>query len=807
MRRLASLVLSAALLAPLSVAAASDAASPQALPAVAAAPQPPLALPAAPAPLAAAPSHATAAPLLVVSPPAPAAVAPPPASAAAAPLPVVLPPPPAAAAPTLAAPPAPLPERDDLLRLVPLETTAVWQRLPTPGTALLEDYAGDIVDAVAALRLDELLLSGAAALGTPPELLAELQSVRNVLVTVGAMLPWDDLLASEVLYAETLQPGWTPDLPLPSMLLALRPPPSRAADVERALAGMFGALTGLLPLHQRFDIERTHGADGLPTTLYRVTLPADPDLPLLQLAVHDGVFVAGLGPLYFERALALLHGEQAPRLADAERFRDAFAGLPTDVAGRRYLDVERLRTEVSDLAELADLTRGGELSGGLWQGLLGDALDLAGQLDTVAVTVQVDGRHLVTETVTRLAPPHAGVPEVPAPRIVLDADIAATPAEPDAATRPTSGGTTEATPARPAPPTAAAPDTARDTPALPLPASTPAPPPTLPTLLAAPCSGELLMYVPADVLAFEMRGAVDLVQVYRAARERAAARSPVADNLLWAFDVLQAAVDLSLERDVLSWLGSEHLSMEIPSRRRHPTRGQTDTVLLFKLDDPDGARRCLQRAEAVWQAASPRLLDKTRALLARLDPDLRLDVRVVPADGLFRSLRRLEVDVAGLPFPVRAPPLTFGVLGKLLVVATSPGAIEAAMAVAAGEAPGLHEHPFAAELLQPQGLTSAHLVRRGRQVEQLVGLLDMLQGTLTMPVHSGLGEGAATAFGEGCTRVRRLLAAFDFLGDEVAWRQSRDEGRVRYQRSTLRLRPSSERPFHRPASTPREAAR
>jgi hypothetical protein len=239
--------------------------------------------------------------------------------------------------------------------------------------------------------------------------------------------------------------------------------------------------------------------------------------------------------------------------------------------------------------------------------------------------------------------------------------------------------------------------------------------------------------------------------------------------------------------------------MTMPDRGPYPRAGHQDALLLCRLDDPDGARRFFSRLEAVCHAAAPRILEGLQEKLHQLDEGLSLDVRLVPAEGLFPSLRQLEVEIHGVPLPP-IPKVTFGVVGRLLVVTTSGGALQAAMAVAAGEAPGLEEHPLAAGLLGRDDLASARLARHSRDVAEAVGAVGSLEHAARFVLgFAPEGEGTTRAretCARICERLRRVVQSFDFLGDELVTSRAQDGGLARYERSVQVLLGPGQRPYH-----------
>ncbi len=314
---------------------------------------------------------------------------------------------------------------------------------------------------------------------------------------------------------------------------------------------------------------------------------------------------------------------------------------------------------------------------------------------------------------------------------------------------------------------------------------------------AAPLSSDLLSFIPADAVSFSTRGSVDLAPLYRSGLRQIEQDWAAAAELMWGARVLGAAADFSIEHDLLSWIGSEHVSVDVPTRGRFAPAGTTDSVILWQLDDPQGTRKCLERMENVFNVAIPGLLGSMQAWLRKEDSKFVPDVQLTAGGELYPMLKRLEV--TGLPIATR--PISYGIMGRMLVCTTSEDALEYCLAVAAGEEDGLEQHPLAAGLVEREGLSSADLGNYGSTVQELVAL------TRQAPAWIGATLGSATAGTEGEWAVDNLndcleglatvLEAFDFLGNGVTYGESRDEGRAHYERTVVELAP---RPARKPTA-------
>jgi len=613
-----------------------------------------------------------------------------------------------------------------LLEVLPAGTASLWHRRAGSDTALVDGYAREVVQAAIGTRFDQLLLETLEAAEVDPELVRQLASLRNMLGSVGAAVPWHQLLGREFVWAHTMTPPLAADIGLPSALLAVRPDPDRARELETALAGAFGATAAFLSSYVLYDIETLPDAHGGETRIYRLGVPMFGDVALISLAARDGLLLLGLGEEYFRAAVELMRGaSEGRRLVSDPRFERAFEGLPTDAPSHSFLDVPLLLAAAEDAGQvLAEH----DLRSGLLQGMLNETLDLVQHVDTVASASHLEGTDLVTETFTR-----------------LDAErmLAA----------PLAGAGT-----------------------------------------AQRASGELLAYVPADVVSFSLRGPIDLRPLYSHVQQRLIERWSWAEDALWAFHVLEAAADLSIERDLLSWLGAEHITLAIPSRQKFAGPQDLDTVLVCRVGDPLAARKSLARAEGIVQAAAPRLMGGLQDLVRQLAPAYVPELTIGAATGGLPGLSRLTLSAGEVRLS-----LDYGVVGQLLLASTSENALMTCMMVAAGEEPGLEERDDLAGLLGRTDLCSARLQPHGRELaataETLLSIGPMLRSWLGPQLEGSPGFASGIGLlGEVCARLGNVLAGIDFVGDGLTTSELREQGLVYYERSVLHLLSREARP-------------
>lgn len=600
----------------------------------------------------------------------------------------------------------------DLMQLVPNETTTASQWHSDGRSAPLEGKVFGVVEALLEADLDGFALDACEILGVPEEAMREVRSVHNLVRSMGALLPWRELLGGEVVYAESNRSG---------MLLACRPHPSELKNVERGLAGIMGGLAGMLVVPMRYDVERDASA-GL--TLYRITPRGSRNAPALaQFAVRDGVVLLGYGQEYFGRALDFLMGADGERLATSVRYLEAFGELPENVAGRTYVDMRSMSNDLDALN--AELSKREFNAGGL-QGMLNGLVDLTASVETVASVVHCDGDLLRTETLTRFDPESS------------DAVRAG---------------------------------------------------------LAQPASSRMLEYIPADAYSFDMRGQVQPAQVFTSLRRNWADNWEPASKLLFAYDLFEATMGLSLERDVLSWMGSEQIQVKMPSRhskrRKGPKPGESDTITICHVRDPEGARKCLERLEGIFDVLAPVALERTKGLLTQIGQEGMTSWIQLAREQKFEEfpeLRRMRVMLPMVPMP----PMVYGMVDDILVYGTSLEAVEACLAVARGEQEGMLDDRMIGNLMGRADLCSARMTPAGSQYSGWKSGLGM--GHSGLQFLQGMTQDGdprvADAVGLGLDLVGRLEIVLDslgFMGETLTHSTIREQGLARYEQSSMRL--------------------
>jgi len=311
-------------------------------------------------------------------------------------------------------------------------------------------------------------------------------------------------------------------------------------------------------------------------------------------------------------------------------------------------------------------------------------------------------------------------------------------------------------------------------------------------------SGELLDFVPANAIAFDMTQNIELRPLYHWVLDRVEYYEPKAAKALVFLNAAQAAVDYSIEDDLLSWLGSESIVITLPSQR---PGSPTDTIIISRLRDREGARKTLRRFEAVFQELVPPLLEQWEEDMARDGSSSWIrKFEMTDAGGSFPFMKRLDIAISipGSPIPIPSiPAVNFGVIGNFLMITTSEEALETVMAVAAGEEDGIWEHPAMlpeGRLAGPQAW-SASLQPVGQQIQEAAGVCNTVAGIAGMMAMSIPSDGSTgyaqgqqmiALMTDGLRKVASIMQAMDFLDDSVTYTEMRDDGMTHYSRTSVR---------------------
>jgi len=308
-------------------------------------------------------------------------------------------------------------------------------------------------------------------------------------------------------------------------------------------------------------------------------------------------------------------------------------------------------------------------------------------------------------------------------------------------------------------------------------------------------ASELLEYVPARATSWNMHGGVDLRPVFQFALDRLRAYVPESELGMLYLRGAEAVMGLSINDDILSWIGSESVWLTVP--KRSGPAGE-DWISISRLRDADGAREVMRRFTNVCTDVLPGMTDQLEYWASREDAVMFLPrIKIRDNDGSYPSLKRVSISfkLTQVPIPLpQVPDFLFGTIGNLLIVTTSEDALQDVMDVAAGEAPGLWDHPAMADGRLPRGnATSCSFMPVGRQIAESAQAF----GTSGLMAASFIGQAAgndpkgarmADVMAQMMTKISQVIASIDFIEDEVSFSQSRRNGLLSYSRTTTRYR-------------------
>lgn len=311
-------------------------------------------------------------------------------------------------------------------------------------------------------------------------------------------------------------------------------------------------------------------------------------------------------------------------------------------------------------------------------------------------------------------------------------------------------------------------------------------------------SEQLMEFIPYNATSFAVRDGYDLAPLYNWSLDRYREFVPEAEAHMIAFNGVQAALDLDIEEDVLSWIGSPSVSVTLPPN----TAGfgaSDEWVSVMILDDTRAAKKCISRFESVFTAIVPPALE---LVAEEAPPGTMLPKISIEGMDSPTGLRELSVQ---LPMPVPIPPMTYGVMGRLFVSASSEEALEHVLATAAGEVASVWEHELAdvPGKLPGEPVVNARLIPWGQYMRQLREALMIVNGVIQGMAGPMLASSHGEAQREGklivtiaagvLSRLQGILEHIDFLEHGVAYTVARDEGRVHYIRSATKLLSPEER--------------
>ena len=106
-------------------------------------------------------------------------------------------------------------------------------------------------------------------------------------------------------------------------------------------------------------------------------------------------------------------------------------------------------------------------------------------------------------------------------------------------------------------------------------------------------------FVPKEAVSFSVSSVVDLGAVYKTVLTFIEEDIPGGQDVLTQWADLQTQMNFNIETDLLSWLGSECISVTMPPATPSPFGGGSDSVLLMQIKDTEKAQETIERGMAM----------------------------------------------------------------------------------------------------------------------------------------------------------------------------------------------------------------
>lgn len=249
-------------------------------------------------------------------------------------------------------------------------------------------------------------------------------------------------------------------------------------------------------------------------------------------------------------------------------------------------------------------------------------------------------------------------------------------------------------------------------------------------------------FIPQRAVSFSVSAGLDLGEIYHGALDFIATNVPDGANRLAEWERSQKEWGFHVERDLLSWLSGETISVRLP-----PSGGQgVSGVLMIRVRDPRLAAQKINAALDYLGRKFPLLLQGT-------DPAIEVD-----ADG-FQVVRNVQLQLIMQIVPV------WGVYEDWLMVGTSAEAVNECLATSRGAPSIVASKRFQHEGLVPSGPAYAASFSDLTTFGEELGAMAYLFGALSGAVIAQMPEEAAApaAMFNIMRRIFNVLSGVDFL--------------------------------------------
>ena len=249
-------------------------------------------------------------------------------------------------------------------------------------------------------------------------------------------------------------------------------------------------------------------------------------------------------------------------------------------------------------------------------------------------------------------------------------------------------------------------------------------------------------FIPQRAVSFSVSAGLNLGELYRGALDFVATNVPDGADRLAAWERSQKEWGFHVERDLLSWLSGEVISVQLPPSDRHGVNG----VVMIRVRD---SRLAAQKINA----ALDYLGRKYPLFLQGTDPATE-----VKADG-FQAVRNLQLQLI-----MRITPVC-GVYENWLMVGTSAEAINECLATSRGAPSIVANRRFQHEGLVPSGPVYAASFSDLTTFGEELGAMAYLFGALSGAVIAQMPEEEATpaAIFNIMRGIFNVLSGVDFL--------------------------------------------
>jgi len=280
-----------------------------------------------------------------------------------------------------------------------------------------------------------------------------------------------------------------------------------------------------------------------------------------------------------------------------------------------------------------------------------------------------------------------------------------------------------------------------------------------------PLPDEYARVVPADAVAFHMSCGLDPLKLYDAVTGLVKERMPNGEELLNIWAYIQQQVGFNLREDLFSWMTGGGAWVAFP------VNGKVESVSFLALRDNQKAQEVILKG-----------LGKLRNFLNSRGQR----VRSVTAPELGESFKVLRIEA----FPWFQPVIGFP--EGLLVVGSSPRAVQKVMATYRGEAPGIADNPNFKAMKVPQRPLAEIFYF---DVENSLGCLaDLIGGVgfVASILPKDRHTRPALKLGAILTKLAIFIREVDLVADYGGWTYYDGEKHSLFSRQMVRLKASEE---------------